>query len=454
MNVPSFDEAEQRRLAEASLRSITLTTSKTRGEAFFRELVKALAEALDVHFVIAGRVTQLDGEEGIQTLAVWAGNDFMPNIAYALRGTPCRNVADQSMCYHARQIQAEYPDDHLLVDMQAESYIGMPMVGADGNTLGILVALDVREIDERKRYLALSLLSIFAARGAAELQHQDREAQLESLVAARTAELLAAQQRLMDQEKFAALGGLVAGISHEINTPLGVAVTSASTLVDTSQQLKAAIAAERVSRRELARLASLIDETARYTLDGLARANALVESFKDLAVGQTHDTEMMVELSQHLRNLLDVHRAVLKKAGASAELDAPEPVRARIVSGMFAQVISNLLMNAVTHAFRTPGGKLHLGLRQLGEREVEIRISDNGPGVSADVAKRMFEPFYTTRRGSGGSGLGLHIVYTLTQKMGGSIEVDDAPALPGLGLRLRLPRHMEKPESAPEGRSE
>lgn len=436
-----FSEAEKRQLAEASLRAITLSTSKTRGEDFFRVLVRDLARALDVAYVIAGRLIPFEDGEGIQTLAVWGSTDWQPNISYSLQGTPCSNVADQSMCFYACGVQQAYPDDLLLGEMGAQSYVGMPMVDTEGQSLGILVALDTREIDADKQLLALSLLSIFAARCAAELQHQDREAALELKVLARTEELRHATAALVEREKLAALGGLVAGVAHEVNTPLGIAVTAASGLEDFARSMQAKLEADKVSRSELQALARQLGSAATLVSSNLARAAALVGNFKTLAVDQGSEQAMRLELVEYLRGVLRAHQPVLKSAQVDLVLALPERLTVRMAGGQFSQIVSNLLLNAVTHAFerRPPPHLIRLSLEEDGPSHLLLKLRDNGRGVAPEIRSRLFEPFFTTKRGSGGSGLGLHIVQTLVQRMGGELRLDEADGA-GLGFIIRLPR--------------
>jgi len=437
---PLFSEAEKRRLAEASLRAITLSTSKARGEDFFRVLVRDLAAALDVAYVIAGRLVPFEGGEGIQTLAVWGGTDWAPNISYSLLGTPCSNVADQSMCFYPCDVQQAYPQDQLLAEMGAQSYVGMPMTDTEGRSLGILVALDTREIDADKHLLALSLLSIFAARCAAELQHQDREAALELKVLERTEELRHATAALVEREKLAALGGLVAGVAHEVNTPLGIAVTAASGMEDFARSMRAKLEAERVSRSELLALAGSLGSAAALVSSNLARAAALVGNFKTLAVDQGSEHAMRLDLPEYLRGVLRAHQPVLKSAQVELALNLPEQLPVLMAGGQFSQIVSNLLLNAVTHAFEGQAQPrlVRLSLHDEGGM-VRLDVRDNGRGVPEEIRPRLFEPFFTTKRGSGGSGLGLHIVQTLVQRMGGELRLDEAPG-PGLGFIIRLPR--------------
>ena len=442
---PLFGEADGRLLAEAALRSITASTARTRGDEFLRQLVRDLALALDVTYVIAGRViTMEDGGEGIRTLAVWAGQDYLPNMEYSLMHTPCQDVTDQSMCFHACGIQADYPKDTLLVDMNAESYIGIPMIDTEGRTLGILSAIDTKPIDENKRLLALSLLSIFAARGAAELQHQERENLLEARVRERTAELVSARDALVEQEKMAALGGLVAGVAHEINTPIGVAVTAASGLSNYADMLVESINAPRVSRSELAEATQRLKNGAVLVEQNLARAAELIGNFKQLAVDQNSEHVGLLKLRDYVQGVVSAHSPELRRAGIKAVIEIDGAIEARLAAGRFSQLISNLLMNAVRHAFPN-GGPGTVWLRasaagDTGRRWLLFDVADNGVGLTPEVRERLFEPFFTTKRGQGGSGLGMHIVYTIVHQMGGTVTADAAaPSAPGCTIRMRLP---------------
>jgi len=442
--VPLFDAADGRTLAEAALRQITASTSRARGENFLRILVRDLARALDVTYVIAGRViTMGDGDEGIRTLAVWGGKDYLPNMDYSLRHTPCQDVTDQCMCFHASGIQAAYPQDTLLVEMQAESYIGMPMIDTEGRTLGILSAIDTKPISEDKRLLALSLLSMFAARGAAELQHQERERELEAEVQRRTEALLAAQATLVEQEKMVALGALVAGVAHEVNTPIGVAVTAASTMVSYAEDLLKCVNGERVSRSELQAVAQRLREGAQLIERNLARAADLIGNFKQLAVDQGSEHVSHVGLREHALGVVSAHGPELRKVGLSVEVDIAPELRTWLDAGRWSQVLSNLLMNAAKHGYPNGGpGRItlaaHIALEN-GASWLHVEFADDGVGLTAEARERLFEPFFTTKRGQGGSGLGMHIVYTIVHQMGGQVAVASSPPGTGCRIKLRLP---------------
>jgi two-component system NtrC family sensor kinase len=431
-------------LAEAALRAITASTARARGDDFLRLMVRDLARALDVRYVIAGRVVVMDdGAEGIRTLAVWGGDDYLPNMEYSLRHTPCQDVTDQSMCFHACGIQANYPDDALLVDMKAESYIGMPMIDTEGVTLGILSAIDTVAMAEDKRLLALSLLSIFATRCAAELQHQEREALLEHKVRQRTEALLAAQAILVEQEKMAALGALVAGVAHEVNTPIGVAVTASSSLSSYAEELVRCVTSERVSRSSLVATAHRLRDAAQLIERNLARAADLIGDFKQLAVDQGSDHVVELDVREHALAVVSAHGPALRKVGIEVEIAVPAGLRLRVDAGRWSQVLSNLLMNSAKHGYPDGGpGKVVLrGEVTLdgGARWLLLEFADDGAGLTREERDRLFEPFFTTKRGQGGSGLGMHIVYTIMHQMGGHVAVAPAAEGPGCRITLRLP---------------
>ncbi|HEX7987345.1 MAG TPA: GAF domain-containing sensor histidine kinase [Duganella sp.] len=439
---PLFGTADGRALAEGALRAITASTSRARGDDFLRLLVRELAAALDMRYVIAGRlIVMANGHEGIRTLALWGGGDYLPNIEYSLLHTPCQDVTDQSMCFHASGIQADYPRDTLLVDMGAESYIGMPMIDTEGNTLGILSAIDTRAISDDKRLLALSLLSIFATRCAAELQHQERERLLEQTVQQRSEALLAAQAILVEQEKMAALGALVAGVAHEVNTPIGVAVTASSSLSSYAEELVKCVSGERVSRSELVATAQRLREAALLVERNLARAADLIGDFKQLAVdqGSTHVVEL--GLREHALSVVSAHGPELRKVGLRVGVDIAADLRVRLDAGRWSQVLSNLLMNAAKHGYPNggPGAVVLTGrdVVEAGARWLLLEFADDGVGLTAEARERLFEPFFTTKRGQGGSGLGMHIVYTIVHQMGGQVAV--SPDTPGCRIHIRLP---------------
>lgn len=270
-------------------------------------------------------------------------------------------------------------------------------------------------------------------------------AALREQLAALEQQLGQARRLLLEQEQLAALGHLVAGIAHEINTPIGIAVTAASGMEEFARSMGRKLQGERVSRSELQTLAAQLQDGAALVNNNLARAAALISNFKTLAVDQASEAEMHLDLGPYLHGVVMAHQPVLRAAQCRVEIDAPEHLHITLVPGLFSQIVSNLIVNALTHAFgeHAPDEARLIRIQmRAGEDGLRLHFSDNGRGVAPEVAARMFEPYFTTRRGSGGSGLGLHIVQQLCERLGGSVRVDPAHA-PGLGFWIALPQRAD-----------
>ncbi len=420
------DEGARQQLAEASLKSIFYTTSKYRGDAFFETLVKDLAEALDVFYVIAGRVAQEDAGEMCHTIAVWAGDRLIPNITYKLHGTPCQNVANQEMCFHPHGVQADYPQDVLLVDMKADSYIGMPMVDTEGHTLGILVALDTRPMSEGKRYLALSLLTIFATRGAAELQFLEREKELAQLVEARTAELAEAKEAAEQANRAKSI--FLANMSHELRTPLNAIIGFADLL-------------DRVASLDPKQKESL--NMVRYSGEHLLR---LINDVLDMAKIESGQMQLGIEtidLPQTLRELGEMLRirAEQKDLDFVLEQEPSVPRYVTVDARKLRQILINLVGNAIKY---TDTGGVSLRARGDPQNEgamLELEVEDSGRGIAKKDLDDVFDPFIQIERSGAaqeGTGLGLAITRRFLDLMGGDIEVESEPGKGSL-FRVRLP---------------
>jgi signal transduction histidine kinase/ligand-binding sensor domain-containing protein len=255
-------------------------------------------------------------------------------------------------------------------------------------------------------------------------------------------QLTLAQHQLLESEKMAALGGLVAGVAHEINTPLGVTVTAASHLQEEAGRIARLASQNALTPDQIAQFHSAANESSEIILRNLNRADRLIKSFKQVAVDQSSEERRTIELGAYLNEILISLGPAFKKTAHSVHVDCPEPLSLNTYPGAFYQIVSNLLMNSLNHAF-APGqaGEIIIAIRQDGDHVV-LRYRDNGKGMSEDVRSRIFEPFFTTRRGQGGSGLGMHVVYNLvTQLLKGQIHVDSAPGT-GTSFEIVLPINL------------
>ena len=298
----------------------------------------------------------------------------------------------------------------------------------------------------------LALLEVLSGQMAISLENARLYAHLEEKVAERTRELSKAledvqtmQHQMVESEKLAALGGLVAGMAHEINTPVGIAVTAASHLVDRTDELRAAWQAGSMKRSTLDHFIGSVEDAGRLILTNLERSNELVQSFKQVAVDQSSEARRNFTVREYLEDILRSLRPSMKRAPHLIDIECEPGLSITTYPGALAQVVTNLVMNSVVHAYDDDGvsGRIHLQATAH-DGGIRLRYSDDGRGIPDDMRHHIFDPFFTTRRTQGGSGLGLHIVYNLvTQRLGGTITVDSAP---GQGTQFTV--HL--PDAGPE----
>lgn len=292
------------------------------------------------------------------------------------------------------------------------------------------------------------------ARKEAELALQAMNVSLEARVSERTAELARAndalqksmdelramQARIVEQEKFAALGGLVAGVAHEMNTPVGVCITSASFLADKVRGLRSEVEGGSIRRSELLDFMSRAEEASQTLVANLGRTAELVRAFKQLAVDEAGTNARTIELCPFIDDIPGGLRPICEQAGHRLDYECDAcGVQMHVAPPALAQVVGHLVRNSLDHAFPTGGaGRMQLKV-SCPEGGVELTFSDDGVGMGTDVLSHIFEPFFTTRRQAGATGLGLHLVYnTVTRTLGGTIECTSAPG-EGACFRIRLP---------------
>jgi len=243
------------------------------------------------------------------------------------------------------------------------------------------------------------------------------------------------------QERMAALGGLVAGVAHEINTPLGNALTIASTLSDHIATLEKALGAGPLKKSAFDRFVTDVKESADQLQRNLFRSAELIQHFKQTAVDQTSDRRREFDLASVLRNIQATVATKIRKAGHCFEIDCPEGVIMDGYPGALGQIVTNLVENSLLHAFdRGVQGHLKLVVSAEHMDRVRIQFTDDGKGIPPENIARVFDPFFTTRLGQGGSGLGLSILLKLCQQvLGGEVQVVSPPGQ-GATFTLDLPK--------------
>ena len=239
-------------------------------------------------------------------------------------------------------------------------------------------------------------------------------------------ELTQTRQELVQSEKMASLGRLVAGFAHELNTPLGVAIGSASALQVEAKKINGLMAQEEVDVDKLLSAVDTIDQGADLTLSNLERAANLVTSFKRTAVDQTSDDVRSFQVHEVINDTINTLHNHFKKTDIDISVACPKELKVKSLPGALEQIFTNLLMNSLIHGFNEGqnAGSININV-QLDGQHLHLVYFDNGKGIAAENLAKIFEPFFTTHRAHGGSGLGMYICYNLvTTQLQGTISCE------------------------------
>jgi signal transduction histidine kinase len=302
---------------------------------------------------------------------------------------------------------------------------------AGSRLIGVMTVQSTREnaYGERERLIFRSL----SAYGAIALSNAAAYAKMDSTLS----ELRLTQNRLVQQEKHASLGQLVAGVAHEINTPLGVAFTLATHLEEERDEIARAFGAGELTRLSLSQFLEKLEEGLRIMTGNLQRAAELVRSFKQVSADRSSEATRTVDLAAYLADVVRSLDPMLRERRVKVALDAPPGLVLTTLPGLLSQVVANLVQNAVVHGFAgVEAPQILIAAGRSGSDQLAIAVTDNGVGMAAEVQAKAFDPFFTTKRDSGGTGLGLHIVHNLvTGALGGEI---DLASIPGHGTRFLI----------------
>jgi signal transduction histidine kinase len=336
----------------------------------------------------------------------------------------------------------------------AEHWMGCPLLDQQHQALGAIVIQSYtpeHTFSEEDQAL-FSLIANHVSNALQGLQSMDR---LERAVHERTAlleqrniALQEAQSELVRQEKLASLGRLVAGVAHEINTPLGICVTATSHLVQELKLTREELAAGQMTEDSLQQFFDIVDQSLRIMTTNTQRAAALVRSFKQVAVDQSSDDIRSFNLKAYLGEVLLSLQPKFKGRPVKVEIDCADDIVLDSFPGAVSQIVTNMLMNSLVHGYEEEQAGQIVIRAALEDQMVVLDYSDDGAGMDADMLAKLFDPFFTTKRGSGGSGLGAHILYNLvTGPLGGSVRAESEPGW-GLRYHLRFPRSRRKEKQA------
>lgn len=346
------------------------------------------------------------------------------------------------------------------------SYMGLPLIWPDDSIFGTICVLDRQENAYTPLFLQLlqqfrslverDLKQIYnaevrAAEDAAlraeeaervrqefaELRASEQKAleklqalnsHLEERVAERTHELQRAMEQILVTEKMAALGRLVAGVAHELNTPVGNIVLSASALRESFDDIGEQVAGNRLSRHRLEQFLQQGHDSCELLERNSRHAAQLIMSFKQVAVDQSSELRRSFDLRTALEDMVAALGPTIRRANVQLDVRIPPDIVMDSCPGPMEQVIINLVTNSITHGFEgRDGGRIVIDALQRGDT-VELSYQDDGCGIPPELQGKVFDPFFTTKMGRGGSGLGLAIVHNIAQAvLKGSVRLESEP---------------------------
>ena len=296
------------------------------------------------------------------------------------------------------------------------------------------------QVELLKTFAGQAVIAIENTRLFTEVQERTRQ------LSQSLEDLRAAQDSLVQTEKLAALGRLVAGVAHELNTPVGTSLTVASAFINKADRFEADVAGGGVRRSTLAEFIATSREAASQILINLNHAIDLIQSFKQVAADRNVSDRRGFDLGQVTEQVVKGLRFGLRR-NLVVNVECEPGLAMNSYPGPYGQVLTNLVLNSAVHAFPDGArGSVHIAAQASGKHNVEVLFSDDGCGMSPEVKRQVFDPFFTTRRDQGSTGLGLHIVHNIvTNRLGGRINLETRS---GAGTKIRIIVPREAPFAA------
>lgn len=306
-----------------------------------------------------------------------------------------------------RQLNSLALSTTTILDRENESLVAVNSI----DEIGVLAnAFNLMKADVRQ-----SFSQLVEAQQEIEDLHKQEKNKLETLVNQKTKALEKLMLELNEREKLASLGSLVSGVSHEINTPLGISITATSYLCEVNESFYKKLQNNEVTRKDFEEYVNNINQSTSILNHNLGRAAKLVNSFKEIAVHQSIEEQIPFNMSEYLDMIVTSLHHETKKQNHHVTVNCNPDLIVNSYAGAFSQIITNLMMNAIVHAYDdTINQSLNIMIDfHLQGNDALLIFSDDGKGIPEEHLGHIFEPFYTTKRGLGGSGLGLNIVYNL-----------------------------------------
>jgi PAS domain S-box-containing protein len=398
-------------------------TKRKRAEAALKESEEKVTKAFHTSPVIMGISDLSTGEYTEVNQIFYDKLGFTPKEVI---GVKAANVIHMDSKFRKR-IVAKLQKQGSVLNEETIIY------NKNGAALTVLLSAEIIEL-KNKKYIFTSALDI-SERKNAEEELKRAHAELELRVKERTDELNQSltilkqtQQELTRSERLAALGNLVAGIAHEISTPLGIGVTEASFLNDKTIEISELFQSEALTRSIFQKYLKATSESSSSILKNLIRSAELINNFKQVAVDQTIFEQRTFFVKEYLNGVILSLRSEFKRTQHKITLDCSDNLSINSHPGAFAQITSNLIMNSLKHGFHSiDQGEIEFRIKADDHRLV-FHYRDNGIGMDEKTLRQVFDPFFTTKRNRGGTGLGMHIVYNIvTQKLKGEVKCNSSP---------------------------
>lgn len=306
------------------------------------------------------------------------------------------------------------------------------------NVMRITLKSEISKIEDAEN-------ALLALNGELEVKVHDRTSKLaesNSQLQQSFDDLTLAKDKIVQSEKMASLGQLVAGVAHEVNTPLGICVTSITALREKVESLQASIRNEKLTKSSLVNTLDLLNEYQQIIERSLIKSVDLIRSFKSVAVEQHTDPEVEINLSRHVNDVVNTVKTMFKSKKYHIKIEIDEKLNLVTYPSAWNQILTNFMVNSHIHGFESVReGEMSINFT-LSNGYLTLVYQDNGNGISNEVKHKVFDPFITTKRGQGGSGLGLNIVFNLVDaKLGGTIKCVDVEK--GVCFKVKVPIHSK-----------
>ncbi len=335
---------------------------------------------------------------------------------------------------YAQQLAADNLDVSLELENRPKTKDELDLLVDAINTMRLQIKSDIIKLEEAEN-------ALLKLNGDLEVKVFDRTAKLEqsnTQLKKSLDDLTLAKDQLVQSEKMASLGQLVAGVAHEVNTPLGICVTSITALKEKVDSLKHAVAAQELTKTQLTDTLDLLSEYQQIIERSLDKSVELIRGFKSVAVEQHTDPELEINLAQHVNDVVNTVKTMFKRKKYHINVEVDEDFEFVTFPSAWNQILTNFLMNSHIHGFEgRDEGEISIQFTES-NGFLTLLYQDNGNGINPDVRKTIFDPFVTTKRGQGGSGLGLNIVFNLVHsKLGGTITCPDVDT--GCCFKVKVP---------------